>query len=140
MASIFSTQNLQTFLRRKNFRPPSRGPPGPPARPPGRGPRGPRSPSARGALLPPSVAAAGAAVFVVSSAMFLLRAASGPKPQILRCVILSEVSPAQRDERSRRTPCSRRSLEQANYALAGADSAGSAAAAGATTSAAASWL
>ena len=27
MPSIFSTQNLQTFLRRKNLRPPSRGPP-----------------------------------------------------------------------------------------------------------------
>src|SRR3954467_9191590 len=40
MASIFSVQNLHTFLRRKNFRPPSR-PPGPP----GRGPRPPpRSP------------------------------------------------------------------------------------------------
>src|SRR5271165_5264930 len=83
MPSIFSTQNLQTFLRRKNFRPPSRGPPGPaPGRPPGRGPRGPRSPpppSGRelGAELPlllPSLAATGAAVFVVSSAMFLLRA------------------------------------------------------------------
>src|SRR5450755_1630195 len=86
MPSIFSTQNLQTFLRRKNFRPPSRGPPGPPpGRPAGRGPRGPRSPppppSGRelGAelLLPPSFAAAGAAVFVVSSAMFLLRAHHG---------------------------------------------------------------
>ncbi len=39
MESIFSTQNLQTFLRRKNLRPP--GPPGPPGpRPPG--PPGPR--------------------------------------------------------------------------------------------------
>ena len=27
MESIFSTQNLQTFLRRKNLRPPSRPPP-----------------------------------------------------------------------------------------------------------------
>src|ERR1051326_276233 len=45
MASIFSTQNLQTFLRRKYLRPPSRppGPPGPRPGPPGRGPR-PRSP------------------------------------------------------------------------------------------------
>src|SRR6202789_877936 len=36
MASIFSVQNLQTFLRRKNLRPPGP-PPGPPA---GRGERG----------------------------------------------------------------------------------------------------
>jgi hypothetical protein len=41
IVSIFSTQNLQTFLRRKNFRPPGPpGPPGPPVRGPlGRGPR-----------------------------------------------------------------------------------------------------
>src|SRR5271163_918275 len=39
MASIFSVQNLQTFLRRKNLRPPPPGPPGPEGRPPaGRGP------------------------------------------------------------------------------------------------------
>src|SRR6478609_3306869 len=66
MFSIFSTQNLQTFLRRKYLRPPSRGPPGPP---PGRGPReGGRwlCPSdARG----PSAAATGA---FDSSAMMLL--------------------------------------------------------------------
>src|SRR5260221_13863589 len=37
MASIFSTQNLKSFLRRKYFRPPSRPPPG-------RGPRGPPGP------------------------------------------------------------------------------------------------
>src|SRR5258708_20481580 len=46
MFSIFSTQNLQTFLRRKNLRPPSRGgPPGPrpPPPPPNRG----RSPPER---------------------------------------------------------------------------------------------
>src|ERR1700690_105368 len=40
MASIFSTQNLQTFLRRKYLRPPapppSRPPPGPPGREEGR--------------------------------------------------------------------------------------------------------
>ena len=42
MESIFSTQNLQTFLRRKNLRP-AAGPPGPPGpRPPGR-----RSPPGR---------------------------------------------------------------------------------------------
>src|ERR1700691_6214395 len=41
MASIFSTQNLQTFLRRKNLRPP---PPGPLGRPPGGRPPGPEDP------------------------------------------------------------------------------------------------
>src|ERR1700722_6980377 len=49
MLSIFSTQNLQTFLRRKNLRPPSRGgPPGPrpPPPPPNRG----RSPLGRSPL------------------------------------------------------------------------------------------
>src|SRR5580693_4679528 len=48
MASIFSTQNLQTFLRRKYFRPapppPSRPPPGPPGRDGRRSPRSGRSP------------------------------------------------------------------------------------------------
>src|SRR4029077_5695153 len=77
MSSIFSTQNLQTFLRRKNLRPPSRGgpPPGrPPKRgrsPPGRSPRGPsgRCPS-RGA----SPAGRSPTVFsvLVSSAIILL--------------------------------------------------------------------
>src|SRR5579862_5528661 len=54
MSAIFSVQNLQTFLRRKNFRPPSRGgPPGPdrPAPPPppnrGRSPPPERSPKGR---------------------------------------------------------------------------------------------
>src|SRR5215469_2275769 len=55
MTSIFSTQNLQTFLRRKYLRPPgppSRPPPGPPGRggrrspPVGRSPEG-RSPEGR---------------------------------------------------------------------------------------------
>src|SRR5208282_206368 len=44
MSAIFSVQNLQTFLRRKNLRPPSRGgPPGPDRPPPpkrGRSPEG----------------------------------------------------------------------------------------------------
>src|ERR1700686_5550525 len=72
-ASIFSTQNLQTFLRRKYLRPPSRGPPGPP--PPGPGPRGgplrsERSPPLRsGRLSPPPACALGA---FVSSAILLL--------------------------------------------------------------------
>src|SRR5579863_8792464 len=47
MASIFSTQNLQTFLRRKYLRPPgppSRPPPGPPGRDGRRSPRSGRSP------------------------------------------------------------------------------------------------
>src|ERR1700690_2025013 len=49
MLSIFSTQNLQTFLRRKYLRPPSR-PPGPPG-PPGRGGR--RSPPPKERSPPP---------------------------------------------------------------------------------------
>src|ERR1700678_1373897 len=88
MLSIFSTQNLQTFLRRKNLRPPSRGgppgprpPPPPPKRgrsPPGRSPLG-RSPKDRGAWAsrgtgasPAARPAAGAGAFV-SSAIVLLK-------------------------------------------------------------------
>src|ERR1700739_2831478 len=73
MSSIFSTQNLQTFLRRKNLRPPgppSRGgPPGPRPPPPNRG-RSPPGlpPSLRGGL---SLGAAFSGVFV-SSAITLL--------------------------------------------------------------------
>src|SRR5664280_586177 len=66
MPSIFSTQNLQTFLRRKNFRPP------PP--PPSRG----APPSGR--VLGASVVAApapGAAVLLDSSAMILLLSSVG---------------------------------------------------------------
>src|ERR1700680_3487463 len=78
MSSIFSTQNLQTFLRRKNLRPPppSRGgppgprpPPPPPKRgrsPPGRSPPG-RSPLERGLSLGADCSAA-----FVSSAIVLL--------------------------------------------------------------------
>src|ERR1700692_3451999 len=54
MSAIFSVQNLQTFLRRKNLRPPSRGgPPGPERPPPppppnrGRSPPPERSPKGR---------------------------------------------------------------------------------------------
>src|ERR1700683_3311078 len=54
MSAIFSVQNLQTFLRRKNLRPPSRGgPPGPDRPPPppppnrGRSPPPERSPKGR---------------------------------------------------------------------------------------------
>src|SRR5579864_8628322 len=73
MSSIFSTQNLQTFLRRKNLRPPppSRGgPPGPRPPPPNRG----RSPPG----LPPSlrglsVGADCCSGAFVSSAITLLR-------------------------------------------------------------------
>src|SRR5581483_11745907 len=72
MASIFSTQNLQTFLRRKYFRPPSRGPPGPP----GRGPRDGRSPresAGRASVrVSPAGASAAGAVVLVSSAINLL--------------------------------------------------------------------
>src|SRR5208337_2770575 len=89
MPSIFSTQNLQTFLRRKNLRPPSRGPaPGPaPGRPPGRGPRGPPSrgpPSGRAAgASMVATPVSGAAVFVDSSAMILLQGHPGPYLQLL---------------------------------------------------------
>src|ERR1044071_6758906 len=61
MSSIFSTQNLQTFLRRKNLRPPSR-PPGPRS---GRGPSG----------LPPCGRGDGVDTSWFSSAMFLLQTA-----------------------------------------------------------------
>src|SRR5579864_8861690 len=74
MSSIFSTQNLHTFLRRKNLRPPppSRGgPPGPRPPPPppyrGRSPLG-RSPLERGL----SVTAADCSGAFVSSAIVLL--------------------------------------------------------------------
>src|ERR1700686_5269802 len=73
MSSIFSTQNLQTFLRRKNLRPPppSRGgPPGPRPPPPppnlGLSPLG-RSPLDRGLSLGADCSAA-----FVSSAIILL--------------------------------------------------------------------
>src|SRR5580693_5647136 len=79
MASIFSTQNLQTFLRRKYLRPPSRPPPGPPGRggrrsrspnegrsPDGRSPEGRSPPAGRS---PPELAA----VALISSAMMLLK-------------------------------------------------------------------
>src|SRR5882724_1812227 len=76
MASIFSVQNLQTFLRRKYFRPPSREPPGPP----GRGPRGPRS-LRSGRLSPPlrsgRASLVGAGV-LISSAIVLLRTSDLP--------------------------------------------------------------
>src|SRR5713101_5115264 len=65
MASIFSVQNLHTFLRRKNLRPPSRGPPGPPAERKGR-----RSPP------PPLAGASPDGVGLVSSAMMLLEKSS----------------------------------------------------------------
>src|SRR5258708_22878012 len=72
MASIFSVQNLHTFLRRKNFRPPpppSRGPPGPPA-----GRYGRRSPPPVDAGRSPLLAGASPdGVGLVSSAMLLLR-------------------------------------------------------------------
>src|SRR5580700_7533939 len=65
MSAIFSVQNLQTFLRRKNFRPPSRGgPPGPDRPPPpkrGRSPPPERSPKGRD-----SRSDAGAGAFVSS--------------------------------------------------------------------------
>src|SRR5215471_4553749 len=72
MASIFSVQNLQTFLRRKYLRPPSRGPP------PGRWPRGPRSlrsgrsGRSAGRESPPEGVPSAAGAFV-SSAILLLK-------------------------------------------------------------------
>src|ERR1700736_1793527 len=74
MASIFSTQNLQTFLRRKYLRPPSRPPPGPPGRGgrrsrspyEGRSPEGRSPPAGRS---PPELTA----VALISSAMMLLK-------------------------------------------------------------------
>src|ERR1700731_3624815 len=77
MFSIFSTQNLQTFLRRKNLRPPSRGGPPGPERLPNRGPeRGPswRGPSDRGLSLgaDPSTAGAGVLVSSLISCSFFL--------------------------------------------------------------------
>src|SRR5579863_163780 len=72
MFSIFSVQNLQTFLRRKNLRPPSRGgPPGPRPPPPkrGRSPPGRSPPPNRGRSLELEVDCSGA---FVSSAIILL--------------------------------------------------------------------
>src|SRR5208337_1845612 len=76
MSAIFSVQNLQTFLRRKNFRPPSRGgPPGPERPPPPPPPKRGRSPPERG----PSPegrdgrSPAGAAAFVSSVITLLLK-------------------------------------------------------------------
>src|SRR5712675_1117660 len=69
MSAIFSVQNLQTFLRRKNLRPPSRGGPPGPERLPNRGPeRGPswRGPSDRGLSLGADPSTAGAGVLVSS--------------------------------------------------------------------------
>src|ERR1700733_766718 len=79
MSSIFSTQNLHTFLRRKNLRPPppSRGgPPGPRPPPPpppnrGRSPPG-RSPLGRGRSLGADCSGA-----LVSSAIVLLHLSAG---------------------------------------------------------------
>src|ERR1700686_5468485 len=78
MAPIFSTHNLQTFLRRKYLRPPSR-PPGPPGRggrpsrspnegrcPDGRSPEGRSPPAGRS---PPELAARA----LISAAMMLLK-------------------------------------------------------------------
>src|ERR1700726_709137 len=96
MSSIFSTQNLQTFLRRKNLRPPppSRGgppgprpPPPPPKRgrsppgrsPPGRSPLG-RSPLERGLSLGADCSAA-----FVSSAIVLLFVGSRFPRHLILC-------------------------------------------------------
>src|SRR5271170_361594 len=76
MASIFSVQNLQTFLRRKNLRPP--GPPGPPVR--GAPERGPDDDGA-----PPSGARWGVvssaivfSILIISKCEFLSNSRRGP--------------------------------------------------------------
>src|ERR1041385_5962869 len=69
MKSIFSTQNLQTFILRKYWRLPRRGPPGPPPGPPSRRgpwPPPPGPPSRRGPPGPPPL---GACDVLCSSAM-----------------------------------------------------------------------
>src|ERR1700692_4757315 len=77
MSAIFSVQNLHTFLRRKNLRPPSRGgPPGserpPPPPPPkrGRSPLG-RSPPERSPKGREGRSPDGAGAFVSSVIMLL---------------------------------------------------------------------
>src|SRR5258708_9472294 len=72
MFSIFSTQNLQTFLRRKNLRPPSRGGPPGPERPPKRD--GGRSPPERG---PSPAGRSPVDGVLVSSAIILLHLSAG---------------------------------------------------------------
>src|SRR5271170_5016770 len=72
MSAIFSVQNLQTFLRRKNFRPPSRGgPPGPERPPPPPPPNRGRSPEGRNSRGPSPAGRSLAGAFV-SSAITLL--------------------------------------------------------------------
>src|SRR4030088_121997 len=75
MFSIFSTQNLQTFLRRKNLRPPSRGGRRGPERPPKRD--GGRSPPERG---PSPAGRSPVDGVLVSSAMILLHLSAGFSP------------------------------------------------------------
>src|SRR6266852_1276559 len=72
MFSIFSPQNLQTFLRRKNLRPPSRGGPPGPERPPKRD--GGRSPPERG---PSPAGRSPDDGVLVSSAIILLHLSAG---------------------------------------------------------------
>src|SRR3981081_430235 len=72
MFSIFSTQNLQTFLRRKNLRPPSGGGPPGPERPPKRD--GGRSPPERG---PSPAGRSPVDGVLVSSAIILLHLSAG---------------------------------------------------------------
>src|ERR1019366_4115563 len=138
MPSIFSTQNLQIFLRRKNFRPPPPPPPGPPGpppgRPPGRGPRGapyppppPPPPPSRGA--PPSVRATGAsavaapapgtAFLLDSSAMILLLYSVGLTDHFRRqAQSLQDCSSILTGRAGPMDPCA-----QMSYALTGSDSA-----------------
>src|ERR1700691_1156438 len=72
MSAIFSVQNLQTFLRRKNFRPPSRGGPPGPERPPPPPKRG-RSPEGRNSRGPSPAGRSGRSLgALVSSVITLL--------------------------------------------------------------------
>src|ERR1700688_3784308 len=90
MESIFSVQNFQTFLRRKNLRPPGpppgppagRDPPGPPGPPAGRGPRGVKveGPEWAGAACC-SGALLGAWVVSSSMILFPLVVSAGPGPR-----------------------------------------------------------
>src|SRR3984957_16271277 len=101
MASIFSTQNLQTFLRRKYLRPPpppSRPPPGPPGREDGR-----RSPRSGRSLLEDD------SDDLVSSAMMLLKISRWSLPSAAGFPLRCNQRPRANDRR-RFLCCCRRSF------------------------------
>src|ERR1700733_10643379 len=80
MSAIFSVQNLQTFLRRKNSRPPSRGGPPGPERPPPPPPNRGRSPPERGPSPEGREGRSLAAGAFVSSVIMLLHDLQFPVP------------------------------------------------------------